>query len=207
MTGAALITVIRGLMEDSNLSSTVILAVWNLISKARSAEASARAIDWYYDITAIPVAQDEYGFALPDGTLYSAAPRASGHIHWIKDENGKALDEGRIQDPDFDWTRSGVPAHFVLKGNEVLFDRKLSAARTYTLAYYSVTNELADVDDEARIPDVYLPGLLFETVQILRLRVRQSGVEWAQLKDEFYALATTLSGRGVHARHLGIPLK
>ena len=88
----------------------------------------------FYTSCTIPVVAGTQRYALPDGVLYTAAPKCTGKIDHVFNSTGDEF--GKADFRLIHKSETGTPANIVLVGNWIYLDRIPVASENLTLWYW-----------------------------------------------------------------------
>ena len=167
MTGQELIDLTRFLIHEAVekfWDDDEIIMLLNMHLRQKSMWLSNSNAEYYWTELNYTITASSTSFALPNGTLYSSAPKVSPTGIEALFLNGSTAPLADADLRFFD-VSLGEPTALTIRGNAILFDGTLSVGNTIKLQYWYTPNKitLANINDEVDFPEEYAGILSYES--------------------------------------------
>ena len=154
----------------------------------------------FYTSCTIPVVAGTQRYALPDGTLYTAAPKCTGKIDHLFNSSGDEF--GKADFRLIHTAETGTPRNLVLVGNWIYLDKVPAASENLTLWYWYFPTDIAASDTAIDFLEGYEEWIALEVAKKSLIKdeaaLEDIRFEIAEIEREFI---NTYCG----SRHTGEP--
>jgi len=194
MTGTELIAYTRSFLHEATpdfWSAATILANLNTAQKVIVRKMQRAANYVFYTSCVIPTEVGVQNYLLPNGVLYTAAPKCTGKIDLLIDANKDRIKKGDWR--QFHETDPGAPTHKVVIGNYVYLKPTPNAIQNLTLWYWYFPTAIVDSAVEIDFLEGFEPLIALEAARtslvkdeadLSDIRVEFATL-WADFKDTY----------------------
>ena len=190
MTGTELIAYTRSFLHEATpdfWSAATILANLNTAQKVVVRKMQGAANYVFYTSCVIPTEVGVQNYLLPNGVLYTGAPKCTGKIDLLIDANKDRIKKGDWR--QFHETDPGAPTHKVIIGNYVYLKPTPNAIQNLVLWYWYFPTAIVDSAVEIDFLEGFEPLIALEAARTSLVKdeadLSDIRVEFATLWEDF----------------------